>query len=111
MSTFLNDALVSYALQKGNGSGTVLFEGQADHLIPTTSQVLLQSDLFLMAGRMIGHSFLYGGPPLAGLSPAIIHVLSGGSPQTATIVLEDVADIDFRETIQMVGSYVPYCFR
>ncbi|XP_059360283.1 uncharacterized protein LOC132098138 isoform X1 [Carassius carassius] len=87
----------------GNGNGTALFEGQADHLIPSTSQVLLQSDLFVMAGRIIGHSFLHGGPSLAGVSPAIVHVLLGGSPQTATITIEDVADIDIRETIQMLA--------
>lgn len=81
----------------------MLFEGQADHLIPSTSQVLVQSDLFKMAGRMIGHSFLHGGPPLTGVSPAILHVLLGGPRETATIVLEDVADIDIRETIQLVG--------
>ncbi|XP_032363137.1 G2/M phase-specific E3 ubiquitin-protein ligase-like [Etheostoma spectabile] len=80
----------------------MLFEGQADHLIPSTSQVLVQSDLFKMAGRMIGHSFLHGGPPLTGVSPAILHVLLGGSRETATIVLEDVADIDIRETIQLL---------
>ncbi len=67
------------ALQTGNGNGSALFEGQADHLIPSTSQVLLQSDLFVMAGRILGHSFLHGGPSLAGVSPAIVHVLLGGS--------------------------------
>ncbi len=66
------------ALQTGNGNRTALFEGQAD-LIPSTSQVLLQSDLFVMAGRILGHSFLHGGPSLAGVSPAIVHVLLGGS--------------------------------
>lgn len=97
------DAPCSIALHAGNRTSTMLFEGQADHLIPSTSQVLVQSDLFKMAGRMIGHSFLHGGPPLTGVSPAILHVLLGGSRETATIVLEDVADIDIRETIQLVG--------
>uniref|UniRef100_A0A8C2DYB6 HECT-type E3 ubiquitin transferase n=1 Tax=Cyprinus carpio TaxID=7962 RepID=A0A8C2DYB6_CYPCA len=87
----------------GNGNGTALFEGQADHLIPSTSLVLLQSDLFVMTGRIIGNSFLHGGPSLASVSPAIVHVLLGGSPQTATITIEDVADIDIRETIQMLA--------
>lgn len=102
-SSFLKNVLGFSALPTGNGSGTALFEGQPDHLIPSTSQVLLQSDLFVMAGRIIGHSFLHGGPSLAGVSPAIIHVLVGGSPQTATITNEDVANIDIRETIQMVS--------
>ncbi|XP_062846705.1 uncharacterized protein LOC134308102 isoform X3 [Trichomycterus rosablanca] len=101
-------SLVMHKLQSGfitdfgNGTSTVLFEGQVDHLVPSTSQVLVQSDLFLMAGRMIGHSFLHGGPLVAGLSPAIIHVLLGGSPQTAVILLEDVVDIDIRETLQLL---------
>ncbi|XP_034001050.1 uncharacterized protein LOC117494314 [Trematomus bernacchii] len=56
-----------------------------------------------MAGRMIGHSFLHGGPPLTGINPAVLHVLLGGSPETATLVLEDVADIDIRETIQLLS--------
>lgn len=103
MSIFLKNVLGFSALQTGNGSGAALFEGQADHLIPSTSQVLLQSDLFVMAGRIIGHSFLHGGPSLAGVSSAIIHVLLGGSPQTAAITIEDVVDIDIRETIQMVS--------
>ena len=43
----------------------MLFEGQKDHLIPCVSQPLLDSDLFMMAGRMVGHSFIHGGPGLA----------------------------------------------
>lgn len=61
----------------GNGPVTRLFEGQRDHLIPCASQQLLDSDLFIMAGRMVGHSFIHGGPSLAGLSPAVVHMLSG----------------------------------
>ncbi|KAJ8001177.1 hypothetical protein DPEC_G00188570 [Dallia pectoralis] len=53
-----------------------------------------------MAGRMIGHSFLHDGPQLAGLSPAILHVLFGGTPETATVTTKDCADLDIRETIE-----------
>lgn len=86
----------------GNTEVTRLFEGEPDHLVPSTSQFLLESDIFLMAGRMIGHSFLHGGPCLSGISPAIIHVLFGGTPETATIQLEDCPDLDLRSTIQLV---------
>ncbi|XP_074519367.1 uncharacterized protein LOC141785115 [Halichoeres trimaculatus] len=82
--------------------GTLLFEGEKDHLIPSTSHFLLESDFFVVAGRMIGHSFLHGGPGLGGLSPAILHVLFGGSPEEATIEIKDCADIDIRETIKML---------
>ncbi|XP_057676518.1 uncharacterized protein LOC130906327 isoform X2 [Corythoichthys intestinalis] len=89
-----------FCMDFGNRTGTLLFEGQAQHLIPSTAKVFLQSDLFIMAGRMIGHSFIHGGPMLCGISPAILHVLLGGSVDTATIVFEDIADLDIREILQ-----------
>ncbi|CAI5689727.1 unnamed protein product [Oreochromis niloticus] len=58
--------------------------------------------MFLMAGRMVGHSFLHGGPCLSGLSPAVVHVLLGGSPETATVTPEDCPDLDLRGTIQLL---------
>lgn len=80
----------------------MLFEGQPDHLIPSTAQVFAQNELFFMAGRMVGHSFLHGGPRLTGLSQVILHVLLGGTDQTATITLDDVADMDIKEAIRPV---------
>ncbi|KAI4829286.1 hypothetical protein KUCAC02_023336 [Chaenocephalus aceratus] len=87
----------------GNSNTTLLFEGQQDHLIPSTSQILVESDLFLMAGRMMGHSFIDGGPCLSGLCPAVIHVLLGGNMDTATIQLEDIADLDIRQTVGLTA--------
>nr|XP_055036497.1 G2/M phase-specific E3 ubiquitin-protein ligase-like [Misgurnus anguillicaudatus] len=86
--------------------GTVLFEGQQDHLIPSTSPYLLESDFFVVAGRMIGHSFIHGGPTLAGLSPAIIHVLFGGAPEEAIIDIKDCVDLDVRDTIKLLDGTV-----
>uniref|UniRef100_A0A9J7XWT8 HECT domain-containing protein n=1 Tax=Cyprinus carpio carpio TaxID=630221 RepID=A0A9J7XWT8_CYPCA len=88
----------------GNADVTRLFEGQKDHLIPCASQPLIDSDLFLMAGRMVGHSFIHGGPGLPGISPAVVHVLLGGQLETATLVLEDCPDIDRRNTIQLLDG-------
>ncbi|XP_034061739.1 uncharacterized protein LOC117539615 [Gymnodraco acuticeps] len=51
---------------------------------------------------MMGHSFLHSGPCISGLSPAITHVLFGGSPETTTIQIEDCPDIDIRTTIQLL---------
>ncbi|XP_029970390.1 G2/M phase-specific E3 ubiquitin-protein ligase-like [Salarias fasciatus] len=58
--------------------------------------------MFMLAGRMVGHSFLHGGPCLSGLSPAVVHVLLGGSPETATVTPEDCPDLDIRETIKLL---------
>ncbi|XP_039657012.1 uncharacterized protein LOC120559389 isoform X2 [Perca fluviatilis] len=84
----------------GNTSLTRMFDGEPDHLTPSTAQFLLDSDMFLVAGRMLGHSFLHSGPCLSGLSPAIVHVLFGGSPETTTIQIADCPDIDICTTIQ-----------
>lgn len=39
---------------------TTMFEGQRDHLVPALSAALIESDLFVVAGRMIGHSAIHG---------------------------------------------------
>lgn len=53
---------------------------------------------------MIGHAFLHGGPRLAGVSQAMVHVLLGGSAETATVQIEDCPDHDIRETIKLVST-------
>ncbi|XP_076733583.1 uncharacterized protein LOC101482043 [Maylandia zebra] len=45
---------------------TRLFDGEPEHLTPSTSQTLLESDMFLVAGRIMGHSFIHGGPCVSG---------------------------------------------
>ncbi|XP_051552131.1 uncharacterized protein LOC127439882 [Myxocyprinus asiaticus] len=86
---------------EANTEITTLFEGEA-HLVPSSSRFLVESDLFVMAGKMLGHSFIHGGPSLSGLSPAFVHVLVGGNPDTATIQLNDIPDLDIRDTIQLL---------
>lgn len=84
----------------------LLFEGERDHLTPNTSWELLENHFFVIAGRIIGHSFLNGGPCLTGLSPAIIHILLEGSPETATISLSDCVDQEVRDVLTLVGIYL-----
>ncbi|KAK5894803.1 hypothetical protein CesoFtcFv8_011457 [Champsocephalus esox] len=58
----------------GNSNTTLLFEGQHDHLIPSTSQIL----------------------PL--------FTLLGGNMDTATIQLEDIPDLDIRQTVGLLDG-------
>lgn len=83
----------------GGMGRTLLFEGEPDHLVPATSEVLIESSLFRVAGRMLAHTFLHD---VTGLSPAIIHVLFNGDPELATVVIEDCPDLHIRSIIQMV---------
>lgn len=82
---------------------TKFFEGEPDHLIPSVSDELLDNNMFTIAGRMIGHSFLHGGPSFPGLSPAIIHVVFGGSLETTPVTIQDCPDLDIRDTMKMVN--------
>lgn len=70
--------------------------------------MLRECKLFEMAGRIIGHNFIHGGSGLPGLSLAIVTLLTGGDIDTAVagLTIEDVADIDHRETIALVSNTV-----
>ena len=85
---------------------TKLFEGQGGHLLPNTDDSIVAGDGFLLAGRMVGHAFIHGGGGMPGLSPAIIHVISGGAMDTATVVIEDCADLDVRELLELVSIII-----
>lgn len=84
-----------------------VFEGEPDHLIPSVSKELLEDKVFAMAGRMIGHSFLHKGPSFPGLSPAIIHILFGGSLETTPVTIRDCPDLDIREIVEKVSMESP----
>lgn len=71
-------------------------------MIPSVSEELLENDMFTVAGRMIGHSFLHSGPSFPGISPAIIHILFEGSLETTPVTMRDCPDLDIRETLKMV---------
>nr|XP_055032086.1 uncharacterized protein LOC129420934 isoform X2 [Misgurnus anguillicaudatus] len=101
-STCMEKLKSGFCINFANSNITRLFEGEPGHLVPSASHFLVESDLFMVAGRMVGHSFLHGGPCLSGLSPAVIHVLLGGSPETATVTIEDCPDLDIRETIELL---------
>uniref|UniRef100_A0A9J8CC04 HECT domain-containing protein n=1 Tax=Cyprinus carpio carpio TaxID=630221 RepID=A0A9J8CC04_CYPCA len=103
-STVIQRLQHGFNFNMGNTARTCLFEGEPGHLVPSSSQFLIESDLFLVAGRMIGPAFLHGGPRLAGVSQAIVHVLLGGSAETATVQIEDCPDHDIRETIKLLDG-------
>ncbi|KAI2665849.1 G2/M phase-specific E3 ubiquitin-protein ligase [Labeo rohita] len=87
---------------EGNANITRIFDGEPDQLVPSSSACLVDSDLFLMAGKMIGHCFLHGGPPLSGLSPAVVHVISGGNAETAVVHISDCPYFDLRKKIMLL---------
>lgn len=69
------------------------------------NKVLIDSDLFFMAGQMIGHSFLHNSPCLTGPSQVVTHVLSVEMPEMAFIEIEDCCDTDVREAIPLEPTF------
>ncbi|CAL8234013.1 unnamed protein product, partial [Boreogadus saida] len=106
----VNRHVLSMAMQKlksgfsinlGSAALSSLFEGEKEHRVPSAAVVLRESNLFEMAGRMIGHSFLHGGYGVSGISLPVVTLLTGGSTNTAVSALSllDCPDLDHRETI------------
>ncbi|XP_043086057.1 uncharacterized protein LOC122332742 isoform X3 [Puntigrus tetrazona] len=102
LSMVMQKVKTGFTLNLGS-STSALFEGEKNHRVPSASAVLRDSDLFQMAGRMIGHSFLHGGPCLSGLSLSVVILLTGGNPDSAVsaLTLQDCPDLDHRETIRL----------
>ena len=63
MSMIMN----GFLLEGENKPLTLVFEGEADHKVPVANSLLRSTGFYKSIGRMIGHSFLHGGPPVFGL--------------------------------------------
>ncbi|KAK7884262.1 hypothetical protein WMY93_027385 [Mugilogobius chulae] len=106
LSMVIFKLISGFHIHIGGMTITKLFEGEPDHLVPSVSHELLERDMFTMAGRMIGHSFLHQGPSFPGLSPAIIHILFGGTEETCPVSAADCPDTDIRDMISVLHNEV-----
>ncbi|XP_061582133.1 uncharacterized protein LOC133447318 isoform X3 [Cololabis saira] len=106
LSMAMQKLKTGFILNLGSAAPTTLFDGEKEHRVPSAAAVLRDSNLFEMAGHMIGHSFLHGGIGFSGLSLPVVTVLTGGSSETAASVLtlEDCPDIDHRQTIGLLKN-------
>ena len=79
-----------------------LFGGMEGHLIPLYGVDAISSGCFEMAGKLVAHSILHGGPGLVGLAPALVRYICTGSVAEAKelVTLEDLYDIDLKEVIE-----------
>lgn len=89
---------------EGLGKLTEVFEGQEDHKLSIPNALLRNAGFYKSVGRMIAHSFLHGGPPLFGLSPAVVQFWCQDSINAVTI--DDVQDYDLREALKEVSTTV-----
>ena len=87
---------------EGLGKLTQVFEGEEDHKLPIPNALLRNAGFYTSVGRMIAHSFLHGGPPLFGLSAAVVQFWCQNSINAVTI--DDVPDYDLREALKEVST-------
>uniref|UniRef100_A0A8C4ENM1 HECT domain-containing protein n=1 Tax=Dicentrarchus labrax TaxID=13489 RepID=A0A8C4ENM1_DICLA len=104
LSSTISKLKQGFKLNLGNAAVTTMFQGQTDNLVPVLSTSLIESDLIMIAGRMTGHSAIYGGPTLSALSPAVVDAFINSTKEMAAskLCLEDCCDVEHRETIRLV---------
>ena len=78
------------------------FGGQPGHLIPLYGVDAIASGCFEMAGKLIIHSILHGGPGFSGLAPAIVQYLCTGSLDKSKhlVTIEDLYDLELKEILE-----------
>lgn len=89
-------------LLRGSFNGIKLFQGEAGHLVPSVDYDLVSSCFFGIVGKMIVHSFLHQCRGLAGLSPAVISYIIGGTRDLEHVFVDDVPDPCLREILNEV---------
>src|SRR5271154_2253417 len=85
--------------------GKKLFEGEADHLLPTVDSILLRSGIFSTVGKFIAHSIIHCGIGLIGISTAAAQYLTTEHIDADTpfnITEQDIADVNVREAITLM---------
>ncbi|XP_062320451.1 uncharacterized protein LOC134022716 [Osmerus eperlanus] len=87
-----------------NTTRTLLFNGTGDHKVPSTSKALIDGDLFRVAGRAIGHSFIHGGPRFTGLSPAMLQLIVKSKEESAALEVADCPDTDVVDVVSVLDS-------
>lgn len=62
----------------------------------------IASGCYEVAGKVVAHSILHGGPGFVGLSPAVVKFLSTGSLDEAKSVVscDDLLDLDLKQLLK-----------
>ncbi|CAB4024843.1 G2 M phase-specific E3 ubiquitin- ligase [Paramuricea clavata] len=92
---------LAYMIVKGLREGNkdyILFEGQANHLLPIHCEEHVQSKLFVYAGQLIAFAFLHGHIGFPGMSRALAKYIVSEDLKDAVphICIKDIPDINTR---------------
>jgi len=94
-------------MKKGNGHNINLFEGNSGHLLPIHCTSYLDSGLFYVFGKVVGHCILHVGCGFPSLSPAMARFIADGEPDTASslVSIDNIPDFDYKDIIDKVFFY------
>jgi hypothetical protein len=94
------------ALYQEKIDGKILFEGAADHKVPSTDSRLIRSGIYKTVGKFIGHAIIHCGIGFLGLSEAVVQYLTmtgvADCDSPFTVCIEDIPDIEIREGLHQV---------
>ncbi|XP_078000042.1 uncharacterized protein LOC144452765 [Glandiceps talaboti] len=99
----MQNILTGYQTDEDDDSDIMLLlEGADDHKVFVHDEVFLGKEIFALAGKMVQHSILWGGPGLVGLAQSVKDYIRTGSLYEVVLEIEDVPDLEIREIIQSV---------
>jgi hypothetical protein len=107
-SLLMNMIVDGFPLEGEDKPLTLVFEGEVDHKVPVANSLLRRTGFYKLIGSMIAHSFLHGGPPIFGISQAIIeYMLAEKCEEISSLEAVDISDIDLRNAPNEV-NYAMY---
>ncbi|CAB3983404.1 G2 M phase-specific E3 ubiquitin- ligase [Paramuricea clavata] len=97
--------MIVKGLREGN-KGYMLFEGQANHMLPIHCEEHVQSKLFVYAGQLIAFAFLHGHIGFPGMSRALAKYIVSGDLKDAVphICIKDIPDINTRLLVKEIEN-------
>ena len=109
--SLLTEMMNGFPAEGENKPCTLVFEGEDNHKVPVANALLRNTGFYLSIGRMIAHSFLHGGPPIFGLSLAVVqYIASDDKEEISDIQFADIPYIDLRSALLEVHEYILYCY-
>ncbi len=103
-SILMNMVINGFPLDGEDKPATLIFEGEDDHKVPVANSLLRSTGFYTLVGRMIAHSFLHSGPPVFGISQAIVDcMVAENDEEIPSLQVADISDIDLRNALLEVG--------
>ena len=105
-SILMNMLIDGFPLDGENNPVTLVFEGEDDHKVPVANSLLQRTGFYKLVGKMIAHSFIHNGPPVFGVSQAVVDYMLAETDEISLLELADISDIDLRNALVEVNNFL-----